>query len=222
MKVYIGKHINWIGPYQIVDALFFWQEKYPSDEKLEQRWDYRLSKFLGNWLADTWVNDLCNWIHEHRKRTIIVKVDPYDVWSLDHTLSLIAVPLLIELQKQKQGAPFIEYEDVPKHLRPTPAQIKKYQENHDTDPDWFKRYHWVLNEMIWAHEQLLKDDDEDQFIIEHGEIDWTKYPEDEGKTTTPLRWKKRYKMDNKGLQAHRERIDNGLRLFGKYYRSLWD
>lgn len=221
MKVYIGKYINWVGPYQIVDALFFWQDKYPK-EKLEKRWDYRLSKFLGSYLADTWFNDFCNWIHNKRNRTIYVKIDPYDVWSLDHTLSLIAVPLLKELQKQKQGAPFVEYDDVPKELRPTKSQIKKYNQKHDTDPNWFKRFDWVLGEMIWAHEQLLNEDDEHQFIIEHGEIDWTEYPEDKGKKTTPLRWKKRYKMDEKGLKAHRERIENGLRLFGKYYRSLWD
>ena len=46
MKVKIGKYINWIGPYQIVDAIFFWIKK-PNwfnevDEKLQQRWDYRL------------------------------------------------------------------------------------------------------------------------------------------------------------------------------------
>lgn len=221
MKVYIGKYINWIGPYQIIDAIFFWQEKYPND-KLAARWDYRLSSFLGNWLSNTWLNDFCNWIHSIRKRTIIVKIDRYDAWSCDHTLSLIIVPLLKELQKQKQGAPFVEYEDVPKHLRPTPKQIEKFKESHDTDSQWFKRFEWVLGEMIWAHEQLLKDDDEDQFIIQRGEIDWTDYPEDEGKKTTPLRWKKRYVMDEKGLKAHRERVDNGLRLFGKYYRSLWD
>jgi len=30
------------------------------------------------------------------------------------------------------------------------------------------------------------------------------------------------KVDHKGLKAHNARIDNGLRLFGKYYRALWD
>ena len=30
------------------------------------------------------------------------------------------------------------------------------------------------------------------------------------------------KVDRKGLKAHHDRISNGLILFGKYYRSLWD
>ena len=30
------------------------------------------------------------------------------------------------------------------------------------------------------------------------------------------------KVDHEGLDAHNERIKNGLRLFGKYYRTLWD
>ena len=31
-----------------------------------------------------------------------------------------------------------------------------------------------------------------------------------------------YKMDTEGLNKHRARMDNGLRLFGKYYSGLWD
>ena len=39
---------------------------------------------------------------------------------------------------------------------------------------------------------------------------------------TPVRWKKAYVINYEGLKAHKERITNGLRLFGKYYRGLWD
>jgi len=28
--------------------------------------------------------------------------------------------------------------------------------------------------------------------------------------------------DKIGLKKHQERINNGLRLFGKYYTNLWD
>ena len=31
-----------------------------------------------------------------------------------------------------------------------------------------------------------------------------------------------HKFDQEGFNAVNKRIDNGLRLFGKYYRSLWD
>ena len=29
-------------------------------------------------------------------------------------------------------------------------------------------------------------------------------------------------FDSEGYTKHQERINNGLRLFGKYYRALWD
>ena len=31
-----------------------------------------------------------------------------------------------------------------------------------------------------------------------------------------------YVCDYEGIMKVHERIDNGLRLFGKYYRNLWD
>jgi len=31
-----------------------------------------------------------------------------------------------------------------------------------------------------------------------------------------------YKCDYEGMKVVQQRIDNGFRLFGKYYQSLWD
>jgi len=211
MKVYIGKYVNWIGPYQIMDAIFFWHEKYPKD-KLAQRWDYRLHDRLGDWLASTWVNKFCNWIHSKQKRIEYVKLDPYDVWSVDHTLSIIAVPLLKRLKEVKHGAPHVDLADVPKHLHPTKAQQKKFKNLGDTDPKFFERFDWVLDEMIWAHEQIISDDGDGQFY-DHTE---SRKEKDFDKSISKI------KVDRKGLDAYHKRIENGLRLFGKYYRNLWD
>lgn len=213
MKVYLGKYLNFIGPYQIVDSIFFWQEKYP-DEKLAARWDYRLSDSLGKWLADSWVCDFCNWIYAKRKRTEYVKIDSYDAWSADSTLSTIVVPLLKELKRVKHGAPNVDLADVPKHLHPTKAEAKKFSTTGHTDKNFFKRFDWVLDEMIWAHEQIISDDGDGQFYTHMTkDIDWDK---DINKSIRNI------KVDRKGLEAYHKRIDNGLRLFGKYYRSLWD
>ena len=54
-----------------------------------------------------------------------------------------------------------------------------------------ERWNWVMAEMIWAFEQIAMDDSLMDF-------DTT----DAGK-------------------QHQQRVNNGLRLFGKYYRSLW-
>ena len=224
MKVKIGKYINWIGPYQIVDAIFFWIKK-PNwfnevDEKLQQRWDYRLHERAGKWLADTWVADACQWIHYRRHRTIKVQIDKYDTWSMDNTLSHIVVPMLKQLRATKHGSPAVDPKDVPKELRPTARQRKKYNEQGETDDLFHRRWEWVMDEMIWAHEQLLNENGEEQFWLEHGELDWNGEPDENG--MTELKWTKESKVDWDGLKAYHARIDNGLRLWGKYYRALWD
>ena len=88
--------------------------------------------------------------------------------------------------------------------------------------DIHTRYEWVLNEIIWAFEQLNDDNWEDQYWKTKPEIDFDEYPEDEGKTSKPLRWKVEGVCDWVGRQKHQDRIDNGLRLFGKYFQTLWD
>lgn len=225
MKVKIGKYLNYWGPYQIVDAIFFWHKKNPFEEEdlaRENRWDHKLHTACAKWLADvTWFCNLCEWIHEKRKRTVKVHIDNYDVWSMDHTLSLIVVPMLKKLKGCKHGAPNVDLKDVPKHLHPTAEEAKHAKETYETDPKFFQRWEWVLDEMIWAHEQLLNDDHDAQFWIDHGEIDWNAGEPDEN-GLKPIVWKKKSKIDWKGLKAHNKRIGNGLRLFGVYYRSLWD
>jgi len=213
MRVKIGKYLHWWGPHQLVDAVFFWHEKYPEDA-LANRWDYRLSDKMGDWLASTWVADACSWIYSKRTRTIKIQIDHWDTWSLDYTLSLVAVPMLKQLKAVKHGAPLVDDEDVPPKLRSTTKSAQRAKKNTwDTDGNHFKRWDWVMDEMIWAHEQII-DDDGDSKFYDHTLAD---NPNDD--LNTQIR---KIKVDRKGLKAYHERIDNGLRLFGKYYRALWD
>ena len=94
------------------------------------------------------------------------------------------------------------------------TEEQKYR--HETDENFHKRWDWVLNEMIWAHEQIADDNWEDQYYS--GEVDWVAEPGGhlrKGPNHT-------YKLDIEGFNKHNDRIENGLRLFGKYYRTLWD
>jgi hypothetical protein len=214
MKVNIGPYLTYWGPYQIVDAIFFWQERYP-DDKLEQRWDYRLHDRLTEWLSETWVNDVCQWIHDRRRRRIRVHIDRYDVWSMDYTLSLIILPMLKRLKEQKQGYGMIDDEDVPEHMRSTaPLAREGIDPNNTWDWDRYAqdRYEWVLHELIWTFTQISDEDNEDQFY-DHSAV---KKDDSIDKMVQNLR------VDHVGLKAHQERIRNGLRLFGKYYQTLWD
>ena len=71
---------------------------------------------------------------------------------------------------------------------------------------------------------ITNDDNEEQFWKERGEVDWDamRKPFTEGETSREMKWIKPSKVDWEALKAHNARIDNGCRLFGKYYRGLWD
>jgi hypothetical protein len=100
-----------------------------------------------------------------------------------------------------------------------------YSQEENTKYSIHHRYEWALDEMIWAFEQLQPSVDwEDQYWwVVQPEIDFTERPEDEGASTIPVRWKDKGKCDCDwaGRQAHQDRISNGLRLFGKYFQTLW-
>lgn len=213
MKVKLGKYISWIGPYQIADMIFFWVEKYTADEKIYNRWDYKLHDRFGTWLASTWVADVCQWIHNKRKRTVKVHIDNYDVWSMDRTLALIIHPMLIRLKTQKHGYGMIADEDVPEELRSTaPGAKDGLRHEGDWDNNAERRYEWLLDELIWTFAQLSNDDHDAQFY-DHTESN---------KEPDIVKSIEKLKVDRKGLKAHEARIDRGLILFGKYFRTLWD
>jgi len=142
---------------------------------------------------------------------IKVKIHNYDTWSMDSTLSYIILPLLKQLKETKHGSPYVDDDDVPEGigLRSTEAPPKEHE--WDTDENWFKRWDWVLDEMIWTFEQITLDDNESQFF-DHSNCN----PNGDVLDFTNL------KVDHEGLEKHQIRIQNGCRLFGKYYQCLWD
>lgn len=146
---------------------------------------------------------------DNTARQIEIRIDPFDTWDADHTLALIIVPMLKQLKATKHGAPLTDDEDVPEHLRSTSAPPK--ENNWDVDANHFKRWDWIMDEMIWAMEQVIKDD-EGQFY-DHSEVD------EEADLNTQVQ---QIKIDRKGLQQYHERIQKGCLLFGKYFQSLWD
>ena len=231
MKIYIGPYKNWIGPFQICDAIFFWQEEYPEDA-LEERFDYKLKNKLQYYLKDTWVNTACEKIDKLRKRKIKVQIHDYDSWSVDATLAPIILPLLKQLKATKHGAPNTDLEDVPEYMRTVctyeydlQMTFDFYNEQKEEDFPYniWTRYEYILDEMIFAFEQLQPDCDyESQYWITRPEMDMNKYPEEEGKIAVPIRWKVPGECQWKELEAHEARISNGLRLFGKYFRTLWN
>ena len=120
-------------------------------------------------------------------------------------------------------APYVDDEDVPKELRSIYALPK---DEYDTDGNHFKRWDWVMDEMIFAFEHKVDDSWEEQF--RSGDHDMKSVPcaWDENGKPTMYEWVKgpndTYKCDYDGMQKVRDRMKNGFRLFGKYYEGLWD
>jgi hypothetical protein len=215
MKVFIGPYRNWIGPYQIADAVFFWLEKWPNDE-LEQRWDYQLHDKFGKWLADSWVNNFCQWLYGKNSREVKIRIDKYDTWGMDHTLSLIIVPMLKQLRASKHGYPLVDPEDAP-HI-----SVGDIDPNDLSDSLVDARWNWIMDEMIWVHEQIVDEESDKNYYVPYGPDEKLEVSKGLQEFITTKDILEMGKFDREKFDAYEARIQNGLRLFGKYYRSLWD
>ena len=202
MKVYLSKYrYHWISPYTVLEKVFFWRE-IDYDEPIIDKWSDRLAPICQG------IQKVLDFIHP---KINYVKIDRWDTWSMDYTLSFIIVPMLKQLKETKHGSPCVDDEDVPEELKSTSAPPKESE--WDTDENHFKRWDWALNEMIWAFEQNIDTNSEEKFF-DHEEWDPT-----EKDFNTNLH---KIKIDQVGLKAHQDRKANGFRLFGKYYQGLWD
>ena len=145
-----------------------------------------------------------------------IRIDPWDTWSMDHTLADLIHPMLKQLRKTQHGAPCTDDEDAPEHLRSTAAKPKK--NDWDTDEFHFKRWDWIMKEMIWAFNEHAKDR-EPNFWIKKPKYKWV---EKEGTDHSEMVIVKEGVFDEAKAKAYWKRKKNGFRLFGKYYINLWD
>lgn len=245
MRVKIGKYTTWFGPYQLAELLCFWVKPVKDEYGIPSKPDWVHD--FGEWLASgrvepdpkpgdpsrpmfepdkntkTLLHKFLLWIDSKKTRTISVRIDPWDTWSADHTLAHIILPMLKQLKTTKMGGPFVDDEDVPEYLRSTAAPPKK--DEWDTDDNHFKRWDYVLDEMIFAFENKLDDSWEDKFRT--GEYDLHSEVCEWDENGKPKMWKMvngpnhTAETDWPALKLYQDRISNGFRLFGKYYESLW-
>ena len=132
-----------------------------------------------------------------QKVKVKVKIHDYDTWNVDTTLAYIIAPMLKQLKDTTHSAPPVDLKDVPSHLWPTMFDQETGVIKNDGDINlYFDRWDWILEEMIFAFESKIGDF-EDQFFTEEG-------------------------YDQKAHEIEQKRVENGFKLFGKYYESLWD
>jgi hypothetical protein len=130
--------------------------------------------------------------------------------------------MLKQLKETKHGSPLVDDEDVPDYLKSMNAP--RCENEWDTDDNWFKRWDWILQEEIFAFESLINDDWMDQFKTGVSDIIWVESDEVyEGDTCWEMKHGSKHTevYDWEGIAKYEARIQNGFRLFGVYYRSLW-
>jgi hypothetical protein len=204
MKIYISKYrSHWISPYSILEKVCFWEKDKDVFYNLEDKPDHKYEKWVN--FLDPICNGLLKFLEFVHPRIEYVKIDYYDTWNMDSTLAIIILPMLKQLKETKHGSQIVDLEDVPEELRCNNHEEWDQQKCFDFynehevkegDRDVHARWNWVMDEMIWAFEQICDDDNDAQFY-KNG-------------------------FDVEGYQKHHDRINNGTRLFGKYYRGLWD
>ena len=160
-----------------------------------------------------------NLVLDRLKRRIDVRIDPWDTWSMDHTLTPIILPMLKQLKDTNHGAPNVDMKDVPKELRASRKAITDAEETGETDALHFKRWEWIMDEMIFAFQSKIGDWEE-QFQSGVHDIVWE--PRANGMSEMVKGPDDTFEIDLKGRKAYQERISNGFRLFGVYFENLWD
>lgn len=217
MKVFIGKYpdtrINCtiFTNYMTKKYSYSWpgDNEYTKFEKFLEKFDDFVQEFY-----DKTINKVIN----GRKRKINVRIDPYDTWSMDHTLAHIILPMLRQLKETKHGAPSVDDEDVPEHLRSTSAPPKKNE--YDTDENFFKRWDYVLDEMIYTFECEVDDNWDSQF--HSGNIDFEFIKEETGDMHRLEKGPNdTHVFDMNSYTQAMNRRNKAMLLFGKYYHSLW-
>lgn len=222
MKVNIGKYTRSFGPKELAKMILFWMPD-QHDEMGFKVYNEKVRR-LGEWLAygevkrdlevgetvnfrrnPTWLYKFLMWIGDKKQRKIDVRIDPWDTWNMDDTLSLIVLPMLKQLKEQKHGSPHVDDEDLPEEMKSATIHEK---------------WDYIIDQMIFSFDTKVNNPDwEDQFFSGNYDLKVVKTQdgnfrlvEDENNT---------YGIDWNARNEQKERISNGFRLFGKYFECLW-
>lgn len=222
MKVYISKYRNhWLSPYTVMEKVFFWKDWAKRDGPDYPEWVEKVSDKLEP------ISKGIQWVLDKvHPRIEYVKIDRWDTWNMDGTLAPIILPMLKQLQATKHGSQIVDLEDVPEYMRTTSTESYEpqlcfdfYHEDTNHKYDVHTRWDWVVGEMIFAFESFKYEWD-DKFCSGVHDIQWKKL--EDGMSEMIRGPNDTFECDWEAMKKEQERIDNGLRLFGKYYRGLWD
>lgn len=121
-----------------------WKDESVRDDKLMAFFGRIYDSKIYNWYID---------------RKIKIRIDKYDVWSLDHTLALIITPALKKLKENVIGVPASMSELLYDSSNTTQYCFDFYKEDDSIAFDKAKE-HWneILDKMIYSFESIITDD----------------------------------------------------------------
>lgn len=136
------------------------------------------------------------------ERQVEVEIHDYDTYSLDHTLARIIYPALLKFRDDIKSYPMVEDEDVP-DMEPwgdvvvgDVHRLIPKNSGQDGEEEGYKRWLNVLDQILFSFYCIYTDNAWiDEYI--------------------------RRMAPHEEYEIMEEKIQNGLKLFGKYYRSLW-
>jgi hypothetical protein len=156
------------------------------------------------------------------KQKVDIRIDRWDTWNMAETLADIILPMLIQLRNTKHGSP----SDMRHFYETTNYQYPQlcfdFYKKDDKRADELGHKEWteIMDKMIWSFEQITDRDRDAKFHTGNIDIVWT--PTQNGASVMGRGPNDTHQFDIKGFTEYNEKIQEGLDLFGKYYRNLWD
>jgi len=205
MKINIRKPKPYFGCYHLSEFLLSWVVTEETVYKVAEWLEHGcvLSPLDTNNLHEiaeqprTRLARFFDWVHTKRNSRDTIKIDPWDTWSLDVTLATIIAPALRQLRDSSHSFGIVDDEDVPDELKSNLTEEEKLQGV--TADNCVKKWEWVLNKMIRSFEHVGSEDN----------FDMVRYTTDDG-------------FDYEQYHRDQKEVQEGIRLFSKYYSSLWD
>lgn len=221
MKVYLGPYSNRFSGQSTRDLYYmlrYVKREYFVEDQEKDFFDCIVEDFID--LYEDFVCPILNRLFL-RQRKEKVRIDYYDSWGADHTIALIAHPLLVQLRESKHGTPATEAVDLPEGF--DTSDDKHYNGTYSQ-----RAWDYILGEIIWAlHEVANEYPGKEEYHFNSDQLKMESVPLENGLSEIKMNYQKDpskppYYVDRKGEEEYEKRIDNGLRLLGKYFRNLWD
>ena len=192
MKVYLGKYVYPITTYDIASKIIFWDNtKYRKKLNSILKFGLTYNQNSKNKKLSI-LSKVLDKYNSYQKRKVYIKIDDYDVHDLDYTLSLIIEPALKKLLDDEWLSFKVDNEDLPKELQISEDEYKLISFTYsENDP----RMPEIYNRLEQQPKYIIN-----KMIYAFNILNSTDSHEDED---------------------YKKEIDEGLRLFGKYFRNLW-